>query len=509
MASNQNALSRTFKTFCKRLARLLWRGIRPVAKPVMTRLRGFVLAPVEHRFNLVDQRLSPVEHRFNLVDQLCQRFATSDEKIDQRVAQLLNLMIEHDRNRGAEVETILDKLQAWFAQIQSSSQGFAIRSELALLSLQKLSRRQSAYAGPNIALCHLPGGAPLLFNAADSGVPARLLSGIDWEPENLDILLSYIRPDSVVLDVGANFGFFTVSLTRRLKSGQLHAIEPHPALCTLLRRNLLINSIETKVTLHEVAASDVSGETTIFYPEGALGSGSVHWTEGGPGQYLTVMARTLDETLPAQLSVDIIKIDVERHELAVLNGAKQLLSRSPDVIILMEKLDVADDRSEAILAILRSFDLCIYGVGSFARLIPLNDDDYKNWTGHIVSGRASAIGGLDRAQFSIYPDQLRHTGSKQLAHSLLRGGEGETLFSGPGWPINNGRWRITLEGQLSSPISIRLSEGGNISLGTVNLHPALPTADFVLSYDVDKLNLVVIATEEVEISLERITLKRL
>lgn len=465
----------------RRLALKAWRISRPVAWPVLLRLRAFFVTPLEHK----------------LIHEL-----------DQKIGLLVQLLVEQERlSRDA-----IRALHREFSELRTSQAQFALRTHSLL---DRTLHRQTSYAGDGITLCRLRGDVPLLVNAADLGLPARLVAGIDWEPENLDILLSYLRPDSVVLDLGANVGFFTVQLGRRLVDGHVFAVEPNPTLCTLLRRNLLINSLEHRVTVLQCAASDVAGEVELFYPDGAAGGGSLHLSAGGPGETLRVAARTLDESLPAGLRVDLIKLDVELHELAVLRGAADILSRSPDVVILMEKLDHMENDGEAILAFLREMGHGVYGVGPFAALVPLDDAAYLAWSGHIVSGRPSAIGDLKRSRITIYPEQLRGHGNKGVCGTHFAGDAGDTLFSGPCWSLAAGNWCIDVVGDFSGTLRLDLvddrfdsvsEEGANRA--SFELSSETRGGLFFLPCDTDRLSLVGVALSSVALSLERITIHR-
>jgi hypothetical protein len=51
---------------------------------------------------------------------------------------------------------------------------------------------------------------------------------------------------------------------------------------------------------------------------------------------VTVAAVRLDDVIPQDLAVDVMKIDVEGHELSVLRGARAVIGRSPNLNLIME-----------------------------------------------------------------------------------------------------------------------------------------------------------------------------
>jgi FkbM family methyltransferase len=142
----------------------------------------------------------------------------------------------------------------------------------------------------------------------------------------LTLLDRLVRRDGVSVDVGANLGLYTHELARL--SRQVHAFEPSRDMAALLRRTTPGN-----VIVHEVALSDRSGEAELVIP--SAGGELVHGLASiEPGvasavdQFAsqTVAVRTLDSIVHDQ--VTFVKIDVEGHELHVLEGARELIDRS-------------------------------------------------------------------------------------------------------------------------------------------------------------------------------------
>lgn len=143
-----------------------------------------------------------------------------------------------------------------------------------------------------------------------------------------------LRDDAVVLDIGANLGWYSMLLARRSPRLRIHAFEPEPRNLTLLRQNLQQNGI-TNVTVHAVAVADRAGTMQLFpYPEKNMGRHSLVPQAGcAPIDVQTVV---IDEFLESQRiqpeAVDFVKIDVEGYELPVLRGASRLLAARPVVL---------------------------------------------------------------------------------------------------------------------------------------------------------------------------------
>ncbi|OYY77115.1 MAG: hypothetical protein B7Y43_11520 [Sphingomonas sp. 28-62-20] len=146
-------------------------------------------------------------------------------------------------------------------------------------------------------------------------------------------------PETVLVDVGANFGYFTVlgaNLIGNRSTGRVFWFEPNPKLAALARRNLEINWSMAPVTFHEAAVADFCGSVTLHIPPGHGANASLSASDAFDCEERVVQAVRLDDVLPAGVVVDLLKVDVEGHEAGVLRGARELIARSPDLHLIME-----------------------------------------------------------------------------------------------------------------------------------------------------------------------------
>jgi FkbM family methyltransferase len=149
-----------------------------------------------------------------------------------------------------------------------------------------------------------------------------------YEKENLALLLDLLGtlPEPVVFDVGANIGNHTLAFATR--AAQVHAFEPIPAIFALLSRNISQNGLG-HVQAHNFALSDTAGSDTIYMvQQGNFGASSFDRRAEGVAP-VTVRKTTGDAFVAEQgiPRVDLLKIDVEAHEVYVLRGLMQTLRR--------------------------------------------------------------------------------------------------------------------------------------------------------------------------------------
>lgn len=168
------------------------------------------------------------------------------------------------------------------------------------------------------------------FEWADEGVlRAMLRSGI-FEPETVALLRAVTPVGGVVLDVGANVGYLTALASRWVgRHGHVYAFEPVAATRQRLLRNLMLNACTNVTVLDAACGAAVSLARMRSRPDSG-------WSriETRPGQGEPVTVTTLDAIVERyQLRrVDVLKIDTEGYDFAVLLGAEDTVARFRPVI---------------------------------------------------------------------------------------------------------------------------------------------------------------------------------
>jgi FkbM family methyltransferase len=168
----------------------------------------------------------------------------------------------------------------------------------------------------------------------------NLYYGDGYETAISSIAARIVRPDDVVLDVGAGFGWYTTLFAQRLGPlGSVHAFEPVPTTHQKLLENVALNAVGDRVVTNLAAVGDVSGTVVVHVFRGesfALASVS----SLGRSDYDKVEAPvvSLDRYLRDRRidRVDLIKCDVEGCELKVLMGCAAVLSAEAPPIIMIE-----------------------------------------------------------------------------------------------------------------------------------------------------------------------------
>lgn len=161
-----------------------------------------------------------------------------------------------------------------------------------------------------------------------------------YEKQLTELIQATLRPGSVMVDVGANVGTF--SLLAASLGAISYAFEASPDVCSALRRNIALNGF-SNIVVHECAMGDHLGEASfyLFEDTGKTNRGQSALFRRGSGREIRVPMRTLDSTLADLSRLDFLKCDVEGADFLVLRGARELLDRFHPVVAVEASAELA------------------------------------------------------------------------------------------------------------------------------------------------------------------------
>lgn len=176
-------------------------------------------------------------------------------------------------------------------------------------------------------LLRLP-GFRLYVRLDDWAVGARIAIKRVYEPHVVRVMCPFLQPGAVVVDVGANIGYYTLLAACAVgATGKVLAFEPSQDNCTLLRMSLQANRL-TNVSLATCAVADVEGVVGYGMDDS---NGRISRDDPARARF-QVPAVTLDAALAQELRIDLIKLDIEGAEGRALLGMRQLLQRHRPVL---------------------------------------------------------------------------------------------------------------------------------------------------------------------------------
>jgi FkbM family methyltransferase len=202
------------------------------------------------------------------------------------------------------------------------------------------SLARPVYLGEYAALCRVLGVFKLFVDTRDIGFACQLLLEGFWEPELTLCVARYLRPGMTAIDVGANYGYYTLLMGELVGAeGSVYSVEPNPRAAAMLRRSVDLNGMATRTTVIEAAAGAADdGEVLLYVPHNEPKNASiVVGADSAPpdsGTLHHVAQVTVDNVAARAKRVDFIKIDVEGTEEAVIAGLGKVLRRDKPCLVL-------------------------------------------------------------------------------------------------------------------------------------------------------------------------------
>ena len=141
------------------------------------------------------------------------------------------------------------------------------------------------------------------------------LSLFPYEPTETNLVKQHVKELDIVVDVGANIGYYTLLLAQ-LKA-QVYSFEPEPHNFELLKKNVELNHF-SNVTFYNKAVSNINGKAKLVLADYGTGQHKLGDSKFGTKTIdIEVTTLNLDK-------IDFAKIDVEGAELLALKGMKVL-----------------------------------------------------------------------------------------------------------------------------------------------------------------------------------------
>lgn len=173
--------------------------------------------------------------------------------------------------------------------------------------------------------------------------PIALSKNHGYDIQTKKIFKNILKADSNTIDVGCHKGEILDLILRFSSNGTHFGFEPIPDMYKKLVEKY---QSQTNCIIHQIAASNQKGDTSFNYViSNPSYSGLKKRSYDKPSEQdtkITVQTNLLDNIIPLDLKIDLMKIDVEGGELLVLEGAKKLIQTSKPVIVFEHGLGASD-----------------------------------------------------------------------------------------------------------------------------------------------------------------------
>ena len=146
-----------------------------------------------------------------------------------------------------------------------------------------------------------------------------------FDSEGVDFIWDYLSEGDTFVDIGANIGHLTLIGAKKVGSGRVVSVEPHPRTFKFLNKNIKLNKLKN-IKTYNFAIGDENNESLFS----DIRSDDQNFV--GEGGSVTIDIKRLDN-LNIDGIVNLLKIDVEGYELFVLKGALETLSRTEAIYV--------------------------------------------------------------------------------------------------------------------------------------------------------------------------------
>lgn len=202
------------------------------------------------------------------------------------------------------------------------------------------------YLGNNKALVKLRQHDFIVDTSSDD-LALPIIVGNEWESQLMDLALSKLEKGGTFVDIGANIGCYSILAAHKIgPTGKVISFEPNPRTIEVLKGNVVVAQLSGTagvIEVKEFALGSRSGSFNLMYENnrsgGAYISNDPNARRTEKGWINTeVQVKKWSEIFPVEFKPDLIKIDVEGHEVDVLRGAEDFIKHANGFSILMEAI---------------------------------------------------------------------------------------------------------------------------------------------------------------------------
>lgn len=170
----------------------------------------------------------------------------------------------------------------------------------------------------------------------DKNDSLRLSINREFEPHETKLFLEQLRAGDVVLDIGANIGYYTLLAARKVGTdGCVYAFEPDPTNFSLLKQNVELNGYGNVVLVNK-AVGETSEDLKLYLSDVNAGDHRTYASEVGRPA-ITIPCTSIDDYFRGQdRKADFIKMDIQGSECRALRGMQETLERCEQVKLTVE-----------------------------------------------------------------------------------------------------------------------------------------------------------------------------
>jgi FkbM family methyltransferase len=202
------------------------------------------------------------------------------------------------------------------------------------------ARCATNYLGNHELLCRCLGYFKMFLDTRDVGFAPHVAMDGFWEYWITQFMIETIRPGFRVIDIGANFGYYTLLLSELIgPDGFCLAYEPNPEVARKLSKSVALNGFGSRTEVRVQALGKTAQGSVCFFvpadePKNACVVPDDFRADAGAGDLIRVELTSLDAACANMDRLDFIKIDAEGSEYDIVMGMEQTLRRLAPALLI-------------------------------------------------------------------------------------------------------------------------------------------------------------------------------
>ena len=164
-------------------------------------------------------------------------------------------------------------------------------------------------------------------------VPIEILNFDFYEKDEINLILKLIKENDIILDIGANIGWYSLKIAKNINNVKILAFEPIPKTFKYLKDNIHLNRISGIKTFNYGFSDKEKDITFYYYHEGSCNASAANLSGKKDVNKIICRLTTLDKfTESKNIAIDFIKCDVEGSELFVFKGGIKTIKKNKPII---------------------------------------------------------------------------------------------------------------------------------------------------------------------------------
>jgi FkbM family methyltransferase len=213
----------------------------------------------------------------------------------------------------------------------------------------------------------------MFLNPKDLYITHDLLYDGAYERLETDLVIREIKKGDVVLDLGANIGYYTLLFAKLVgDEGKVFAFEPDPKSFALLKKNVKINGYKNVILLQK-AVSNITDKAKLYLCEDNFGDHRIYDSKDGRKFIKIETVRVDDYFKDFSRGIDFVKMDIQGAEPLAVEGMVGLLNRKGTLKIVSEYWPIGIKRCgkdhEEYLRLLMSYGFTLYHINKLRNAI--------------------------------------------------------------------------------------------------------------------------------------------